>query len=129
MTQQRPDAPQDRAVLPDRVAVVVVGAGQAGLATSACLRARSIDHVLLERSVVGHSWKHERWASLRTLTPNWMTQLPGLGPDLVAGGRADFDPDGFDTAADVGRTLDSYARSIDAPVFEGCEVHDVARRN
>ena len=43
--------------------VVVIGAGQAGLATSACLTERSIDHVLLERGQTANSWRTERWDS------------------------------------------------------------------
>ena len=48
--------------------VVAIGAGPAGLAMSRCLRDESIDHVLLERAEVAHSWRQERWDSLRTLT-------------------------------------------------------------
>jgi putative flavoprotein involved in K+ transport len=66
---------------------LIVGAGQAGLALSHCLAARGIDHVIFERGRIGERWT-ERWDSLRLLTPNWMTRLPGwryTGPD----------PDGF----------------------------------
>ena len=67
---------------------VVVGAGHSGLAMSRCLADRSIDHVVLERGQVANSWRTQRWDSLRLLTPNWMTRLPG---------RTDpgDDPDGF----------------------------------
>ena len=44
---------------------------------SRCLTERSIDHVVLERGEVANSWRTERWDSLRLLTPNWMTRLPG----------------------------------------------------
>ena len=57
---------------------VVVGAGHSGLAMSRHLAARSIDHVVLERGGVAHSWRTQRWDSLRLLTPNWMTRLPGF---------------------------------------------------
>jgi putative flavoprotein involved in K+ transport len=56
---------------------VVVGAGHAGLAMSRRLTGRSIDHVVLERGEVAHSWRTQRWPSLRLLTPNWQTRLPG----------------------------------------------------
>ena len=56
---------------------VVVGAGHCGLAMSRCLAALSVDHVVLERGEVAHSWRTQRWDSLRLLTPNWMTRLPG----------------------------------------------------
>ncbi|HET9142947.1 NAD(P)-binding protein, partial [Actinophytocola sp.] len=63
---------------------MVVGAGHAGLAASHFLSARAIDHVVLERGEVANSWRRERWDSLRLLTPNWQSRLPGHqygGPD------------------------------------------------
>jgi putative flavoprotein involved in K+ transport len=56
--------------------VVVIGAGQSGLALSRFLIDRSINHVLLERGEVANSWRRERWDSLRLLTPNWLSRLP-----------------------------------------------------
>ena len=66
---------------------VVIGAGQAGLAVSRCLTDRGVDHVVLERGRVAERWRSERWDSLRLLTPNWMSRLPGWsydGPDPTA---------------------------------------------
>ena len=60
-----------------RTTTVIIGAGHCGLAMSRCLSARSIDHVVLERGQVVNSWRTQRWDSLRLLTPNWMTRLPG----------------------------------------------------
>jgi putative flavoprotein involved in K+ transport len=97
---------------------VVIGAGHAGLAVSRCLAERSIDHVVLERGEVGNSWRRERWDSLRLLTPNWQTRLPGLhytGPD----------PDGFMTAADVTAFLSGFADAVSAPVRTGTAVTSV----
>ena len=62
----------------ERVTTVVIGAGHAGLAASHFLSERSIDHVVLERGEVANSWRRERWDSLRLLTPNWQSRLPGL---------------------------------------------------
>ena len=59
-----------------KTTTVVVGAGHSGLAMSRCLADRSIDHVVLERGEVAHSWRTQRWDSLRLLT-EWMTRLPG----------------------------------------------------
>ena len=61
-----------------RTSVVVIGGGQAGLAMSWWLDRTGVDHVVLERGVVGQSWRERRWHSLRLLTPNWMNRLPGL---------------------------------------------------
>ena len=43
------------------VTTVIIGAGQSGLAMSKHLTDRSIDHVVLERGEVAHSWQTERW--------------------------------------------------------------------
>jgi putative flavoprotein involved in K+ transport len=88
---------------------VIIGAGQAGLAISRCLQDRSIDHVVLERGRVAERWRSERWDSLRLLSPNWQTRLPGYR----YGGH---DPDGYMTMGQVVRYFEAYARSFDAPV-------------
>ncbi|MGB5757629.1 MAG: NAD(P)-binding domain-containing protein [Acidimicrobiales bacterium] len=99
--------------------VLIIGAGQAGLAMSRCLTQRSIDHVLLERGVTAHSWRTERWDSLRLLTPNWLSRLPGWTY------RGD-DPDGYMSASEVVRYLDDYRRSFAAPLQTETTVESVA---
>jgi putative flavoprotein involved in K+ transport len=103
-----------------RTTTVVIGAGQSGLAMSQLLSQRSIDHVVLERHVVGNSWRKERWDSLRLLTPNWQCRLPGRAYD-------GDDPDGFMTAAEVADFLHAYATQNDAPVVAGSGVTSVRR--
>ncbi len=100
---------------------VVVGAGHCGLAMSRCLADRSIDHVVLERGEVASSWRTRWWDSLRLLTPNWMTRLPG-----GYAYRGD-DPDGYLTAQGVARLIDDYARESAAPVLTGTTVTAVHR--
>ncbi len=97
---------------------VIVGAGHAGLAMSRCLTDRSIDHVLLERGEVAHSWSTARWDSLRLLTPNWQSRLPGHR-------YTGEDPDGFMTMPEVVAYLRGYAAAFDAPVVTSCEVTSV----
>ena len=104
---------------PRNVTCVVIGAGHAGLAMSQRLSERSIDHVVLERGEVANSWRTERWESLRLLTPNSHTRLPGM-PDRGT------DPDGFMTVPEVVQLIDEYARVIDAPVATGTTVTSVA---
>jgi putative flavoprotein involved in K+ transport len=70
---------------------------------------RSIDHVVLERGEVANSWRTQRWDSLRLLTPNWMTRLPGYAY------RGD-DPDGYLTASETAQLIADYAKEIAAPV-------------
>lgn len=103
-----------------RTQAVIVGAGQAGLAMSHCLGRRGIDHVVLDRGRVGERWRSERWDSLRLLTPNWMSRLPGWS---YRGG----DPDGYMTMPEVVRYLEDYARSSAAPVESGTLVRAVDR--
>jgi len=76
---------------------------------SQCLTARSIDHVLLERGEVANSWRTERWDSLRLLTPNWQSRLPGFGYEGT-------DPDGFRTMPETVDFITRYAHAIAAPV-------------
>ena len=76
---------------------------------SRCLAERSIDHVLLERGEVANSWRTERWDSLRLLTPNWQSRLPGFRYD-------GNDPDGYRTMPEVIDFIAAYAKSISAPV-------------
>ena len=56
---------------------VVVGAGPAGLAASAALSVRGVEHVVLEQTRVGATWRTQRWDSFRLNTPGWMNQLLG----------------------------------------------------
>ncbi len=76
---------------------------------SRCLSDRSIDHVVLERGEVAHTWRTERWDSLRLLTPNWQSRLPGFSYN-------GDDPDDYRTLAEVIEFIASYAKAISAPV-------------
>jgi putative flavoprotein involved in K+ transport len=86
----------------------VIGAGQAGLATSCHLTRLGVEHVVLERGRVGETW-HTRWDSFHLNTPNWCTQLPGL--EVL-----DSDPDAFAPRAEIVELLAGYADHIGAPV-------------
>jgi len=101
-----------------RTSTVVLGAGHAGLAMSRCLTQRSIDHVVLERGEVANTWRTERWDSLRLLTPNWLSRLPGYGYE-------GDDPDGFLTMPETIAFLERYAEVISAPVLTGTTVTSV----
>ena len=100
------------------VDVVVIGAGHSGLAMSYCLAARSIDHVILERGEIANTWRQERWDSLRLLTPNWLSRLPGYR-------YSGNDPDGFMNMTDVIEFLSGYAKHSAAPVETGTTVTSV----
>jgi putative flavoprotein involved in K+ transport len=85
---------------------------------SRCLSERSIDHVVLERGEVAHTWRSERWDSLRLLTPNWQSRLPGYS-------YIGDDPDGYRTLAEVIEFIANYADAISAPVLTHTTVTSV----
>ena len=76
--------------------------------------------MVLERGEVANSWRHERWDSLRLLTPNWLTRLPGHrydGPDA----------DGYMTMGEVVAFIGRFATASHAPVRTRTEVTSVRR--
>jgi putative flavoprotein involved in K+ transport len=76
---------------------------------------------VLERGPLASSWRHERWDSLRLLTPNWQSRLPGgiayEGPD----------PDGYMAAAEVAELIERFAHNARAPIRTATEVTSVRR--
>jgi len=85
----------------EEIDVVVIGAGQAGLATSHELDQRGVDHVVLEASVPGSSWLG-RWDSFTLVGPNHTVRLPGAP-------YAGDDPGGFMSRTEVAGHLQAYA--------------------
>ena len=69
---------------------------------------------------MANSWRRERWDSLRLLTPNWQSRLPGLDYE-------GDDPDGYMTAAEVVELIERFAASSRAPVRTAVDVASVAR--
>ena len=98
----------------ERVDTVVVGGGQAGIATSEHLRAHGIEHVVLERGRVAERWRSGRWDSLVANGPAWHDRFPGR--------TFDGDPHAFVPKEAVADYFAAYADGIDAPVRTGVEV-------
>jgi putative flavoprotein involved in K+ transport len=99
----------------ERIPVIVIGAGQAGLATSFHLTRHGIEHVVIDRGAIGDTWRTRRWDSFRLVSPNWLNRLPGgwyYGPN----------PEGFFDSAEMVHYLEGYARSFDAPIRTGQNV-------
>src|SRR5580765_8508671 len=95
----------------ERIAAVVIGAGQAGLSASHELTERGIEHVVLERGALGERWRTRVWRSFHIVSPNALNLLPGYeydGPD----------PDGFLDTRGLLAYLEGYAASFDAPIRE-----------
>ena len=104
----------------ERAGAVIIGAGQAGLATSYELMQRGLDHVVLERDRVGQAWRN-RWDSLCMILPNWFNNLPGYP-------YQGDDPDGFQTRDEWVANLDRYVTSNGLPVWAGVAVDSVEQR-
>ncbi|MGP2439535.1 flavin-containing monooxygenase [Streptomyces sp. JW3] len=104
----------------EQTEVVVVGAGQAGVAVSEHLGAHGIPHLVLERHRVAERWRSERWDSLVANGPAWHDRFPGLEfPDVA--------PDAFASKEQVAEYFEAYAAKIGAPVRCGVEVTSVRR--
>lgn len=102
----------------ERVEVVIIGGGQAGLAMSRSLTERQIEHVVLEKGRVGERWRSQRWDSLRLLTPRWLSRLT----DWKSG---DSDPEGFMDGGELVRYLDKYREAFGVPLRSGITVCSV----
>src|SRR5918998_60087 len=74
-----------------RIDTVIVGGGQAGLATSYYLTQQGREHIVLEQAArAANVWRNERWDSFTLVTPNWTLKMPGAEYD-----GADRDGDRF----------------------------------
>jgi putative flavoprotein involved in K+ transport len=104
----------------EKVDVVVVGGGQAGLAMSEHLVAAGVPHVVLERHRIAERWRSERWDSLVANGPAWHDRFPG---HTFAG----CDPDGFPGKEAIADYFEEHARMVGAPVRCGVEVLEVQR--
>jgi len=104
-----------------RTRCVIIGAGHSGLAMSQCLSQCSVDHVVLERGEIANSWKHERWDSLKLLTPNWQARLPGYS-------YSGDEPDGYMDMPELIGFIEQYAGVISAPVRLDTRVTSVSSR-
>lgn len=98
----------------ERLPVVVVGGGQAGLATSYYLSREGVRHAVLDASDrIGDSWR-SRWTTLHLFTPARIDGLPGLRFPA----RASELP-GKDQMADY---LEGYVEHFKLPVRSGVRV-------
>ena len=101
--------------------VVIVGAGQGGLSVSYHLCKAGVDHVILDRGGIAHSWE-TRWDSFCLVTPNWTIKLPGRPYDGE-------DPDGFMPRDAFVRYMKDWASGFGAPVLGGVDVARVRRND
>lgn len=100
--------------------VIIVGGGQAGLSLSHCLQQRGVDHLVIEKRSLVHSWRTQRWDSFCLVTPNWQCQLPGWG-------YLGDDPHGFMVKEQINEWLAGFVAHVKAPAIEGVTVERVTR--
>jgi len=106
---------------PQEVEVLVVGAGQAGIAMSEHLGVQGIPHVVVERDRIAERWRSWRWDSLVANGPAWHDRFPGR--------EFTIDPDGFAGKEEVADYFVAYAEKIDAPIRTGVEVTSVRKND
>ncbi len=104
---------------PKKTDVLVVGAGQAGVAMSEHLSREGIPHLVLERARIAERWHTERWDSLVANGPAWHDRFPGM--EFPCG------PDGFPGKEEVAEYFAAYARKFNAPIHCGVDVTAVQR--
>ncbi|MFL9901424.1 MSMEG_0569 family flavin-dependent oxidoreductase [Paraburkholderia fungorum] len=105
---------------PGHYSVIVVGGGQAGLSVSYYLKQAGIDHAVVEKKTVTHTWRSQRWDAFCLVTPNWQCALPGhpySGPD----------PHGFMKKDEIIEYLDGFIAKVNPPVLENTGVIRVKR--
>ncbi|MBD8868033.1 flavin-containing monooxygenase [Nocardioides donggukensis] len=103
-----------------QVEVLVVGAGQAGVAMSEHLSDHGVPHLVLERGRIAERWRTGRWDSLVANGPAWHDRFPGLEFDAVG-------PEAFASKDQVAGYFEAYAEKIAAPIRCGVEVVSVER--
>jgi len=99
---------------------LVVGGGQAGIATSEHLTKLGIPHIVVERDRIAERWRSQRWDSLVANGPAWHDRFPNLEFN-------DEDPDGFPSKERYADYFVEYAEKFAAPVRTGVEVKSVVR--
>jgi putative flavoprotein involved in K+ transport len=103
------------------IPVVVIGGGQSGLSASWRLKARGVDHVVLEKHSVGHAWRTQRWDSFCLVTPNHQCRLPDFP-------YAGSDPDGFMLRDEIVAYVEAFAAHVRPPLYEGAAATRIGRR-
>jgi len=103
----------------EKVEVLVVGAGQAGVAMSEHLSNCGTPHLVLERYRIAERWRSGRWDSLVANGPAWHDRFPSM--------EFSGDPDAFPGKEAVADYFVAYAKKIAAPIRCGVDVKAVRR--
>ncbi|MDO8883467.1 MAG: NAD(P)/FAD-dependent oxidoreductase [Pseudotabrizicola sp.] len=100
---------------PENIDTLVIGGGQAGLATSAHLTQHGVAHLVLERARIAERWRSERWDSLVANGPAWHDRFPSQLFEDIA-------PDAFPGKERIASYFETFAKKINAPIRCGVEV-------
>jgi len=106
----------------EKIDTLIIGGGQAGLATSAHLSKQGVPHLILERHRIVERWRSERWDSLVANGPAWHDRFPILGFD-------DLDPNSFAPRDKIVEYFETIAKQINAPVRCGVEVKSLRQKD
>lgn len=101
--------------------ILIIGAGQAGLAMGYHLQKTSLRFLLVDGcSRVGDSWR-KRYDSLTLFTPRFLSALPGL--------ELPGDPQGYASRDEFAYYLETYASHLELPVEMNTGIQRLERRN
>ena len=104
----------------ENIETIIIGGGQAGLATSYHLKQLGREHIVFEAAdKAGNAWRNDRWDSFTFVTPNWSIHLPGAYYD-------GDDPDGFLPKSEIITYFENYVAKFDLPVRYNTTVLEVA---
>jgi putative flavoprotein involved in K+ transport len=104
----------------ETVNTLVIGGGQAGVATSAHLQKLDVPHLVLERDRIAERWRSWRWDSLVANGPAWHDRFPEAE-------FTDLDPDAFAPKEAVADYFERFAKDRSLPVRTGVEVTRLER--
>lgn len=92
------------------IETVIVGGGQAGLATSYHLTQNGQEHILLEQAErAASTWRSRSWDSFTLVTPNIAFRMPGMVYDRI-------EPEGFKSLDNVIKFFEDYIGHFQLPV-------------
>jgi putative flavoprotein involved in K+ transport len=100
--------------------VIIIGAGHSGLCLSYYLTQNKINHIVIEKEVIGNSWHTQRWDNFRMTTPNIFNELPG-------GENYFTNLEGYCTANEFIEYLKYYSSKYLLPIIENTEVIEVSK--
>lgn len=99
---------------------IVIGGGPSGISCAYHLKQNNIEHLIIERREMLHTWRNERWDSFHLVTPNWMTNLPGMD-HLIPYDNA------FMSKQEIEHVLMEYMRHVEPHYVEHTRIDSVEK--